>query len=149
MAAMKLVEFLVGMDRGGPQVIHQFSVQAKKSSCSRTSETPPPMSKSLIFGFLCARIKMGITISKCLLMIYSEPKTADATTQQLWHRHYDCDTVSVSVSVSVCQILTISICICICISISHMKISNPMPRSISIRSVCRAACAEREKCGLT
>lgn len=92
MAAMKLVEFLEGMDRGGPQVIHQFSVQAKKSSCNRTSETPPPMSKSLIFGFLCARIKMGITISKCLLMIYSGPKTADATTTALtlslwlWHR---------------------------------------------------------------
>lgn len=63
------------------RVIHQFSVRAK-SNCKRTSETPPPMSKNLIFGFLCARIKMGITISKCLLMIYSDPKTAAAPQPQ-------------------------------------------------------------------
>lgn len=63
------------------RVIHQFSVRAKSNS-KRTSETPPPMSKNLIFGFLCARIKMGITISKCLLMIYSDPKTAAAPQPQ-------------------------------------------------------------------
>lgn len=70
------------------RVIHQFRYE-RKSYCKRTSETPPPMPKSLIFGFLCARIKMGITISKCLLMIYSDPKTAAASQPQPQSRNHN------------------------------------------------------------
>jgi len=84
--------FFGGAGHRGAKVIHQLfgetseknktrserARKTNKANAEGTSQTPPPMSKSLIFGFLCARIKMGITISKCLLMIYSTRKTAAA-----------------------------------------------------------------------